>query len=358
VSANRCRPSRYEGPKLPTNTTSAATYKDIQRLTGLSLATISKYYNGRNVRASNRAAIESAAAELNYRPNAFASSFRRGVTRTVGLLLPSFQVPFHLEVVVGIEKYLRSQGIGVLVTCNEQDGTPSSVNAVELLLSRRVDGIIGVPALSDSSALATAVSIGIPVVTVDWRPSGLDADSVSLDNMRAGKVATQHLIDHGHRTLGALVGEEGMWSLQGRLDGFLAAARAADITIAEDHIQRGPLKVDYGYAAMMRLLAADTRPTAVFAGNYDLTVGAIAALNDSGLRLGHDISLVGFDAVELAQVTRPKLTVYVQPVEEIATEAARIMNARLDNLDESTSRVVLELPGHLQIGASVRRLSD
>ena len=343
---------------MTTNSTSPATYKDIQRLTGLSLATISKYYNGRNVLSLNREAIESAAAELNYRPNAFASSLRRGVTRTVGVLLPSFQVPFHLEIVVGIEKYLRSQGIGVLLTCNEQDGTPSSVNAVELLLSRRVDGIIGVPALSDSSALDTAVSIGIPVVTVDWCPSGLDADSVTLDNVQAGKVATQHLIDHGHRTLGALVGEEGMWSLQGRLDGFVAAARDAGITIADDHIQRAPLNVDSGYAAMMRLLAADTRPTAVFAGNYDLTVGAVAALNDSGLRLGRDVSLVGFDSVELAQVTRPKLTVYVQPVEQIATEAARIMNARLDNPDGSRSRVVLELPGHLQIGASVRRLSD
>lgn len=340
------------------STRSPATYKDIQRLTGLSLATISKYYNGRNVLTSNREAIEAAAAELNYRPNAFASSLRRGVTRTVGVLLPSFQNPFHLEIVVGIEKYLRTHGIGVLVTSNEQDGTPSTVNAVELLLSRRVDGIIGVPALSDSSALATAVSIGIPVVTVDWLPRGLDADSVSLDNVQAGKVATQHLIDHGHRTLGALVGEEGMWSLQGRLDGFLAAARAADIAVAEDHIQRGPISVEAGYAAMMRVLAADTRPTAVFAGNYDLTVGAVTAINDSGLRLGHDISLVGFDSVDLAQVTSPKLTVYVQPVEQIATEAARIMNSRLDDPDSSTSRVTLELPGHLQIGASVRRLSD
>ena len=337
---------------------SPATYKDIQRLTGLSLATISKYYNGRNVLASNREAIESAAAELNYRPNAFASSLRRGVSRTVGVLLPSFQVPFHLEIVVGIEKYLRSQGIGVLVTSNEQDGAPSNVNAVELLLSRRVDGIIGVPALSDSSALATAVSIGIPVVTVDWRPSGLDADSVTLDNVQAGRVATQHLIDHGHRTLGALVGEEGMWSLQGRLDGFLAATRAAGITVAEDHIQRAPLTVDSGYAAMMRLLAADDRPTAVFAGNYDLTVGAVAAINDSGLRLGRDVSFVGFDAAELAQVTTPKLTVYVQPVEKIATEAAHIMNARLVNPDESRNRMTLELPGHLQIGSSVRPMRD
>lgn len=130
------------------------------------------------------------------------------------------------------------------------------------------------------------------------------------------------------------------------------------VTIADDHIQRAPINVDYGYAAMMRLLAAETRPTAVFAGNYDLTVGAVAAVNDSGLRLGHDISLVGFDSVELAKVTSPKLTVYVQPVEQIATEAARIMNARLDDPDSTTSRVMLELPGHLQIGASVRRLTD
>lgn len=338
---------------MSTKPRAAATYKDIQRVTGLSLATISKFYNGQNVLAENRRAIQTAAAELDYRPNVFASSLRRGSTRSIGVLLPSLQVNFHLSIVVGIEKYLRGQGIGVLVTSNEFDGTPSNVDAVDLLRSRRVDGIISVPAMSDSSALASAVAAGVPVVTVDWRLPGLDADSVSLDNVQAGRVSGQHLIDHGHRTLGAIVGEPTMWSLEGRLQGFLAATTGSGLEIQSDHVQRAPLSVDDGYAAMMRLLSADVRPTAVFTANSELTVGAVIAINDSGLRLGHDISLVGFDALELAQVTRPKLTVFVQPVEAIAAEAARIMSGRLDDPTGAGERLVRELPGQLQIGGSV-----
>lgn len=330
-----------------------ATYKDIQRATGLSLATISKYFNGRNVLPHNRLSIEAAAAELEYRPNAFASSLRRGVTRTVGVLLPSFQVNFHLAIVVGIEKYLRSQGVGVLVTSNENDGAPSNVEAVDLLLSRRVDGIISVPAMSDSSALASAVAAGVPVVTADWRLPGLDADAVTLDNHLAGRVSAQHIIDHGHRRIAAVVGEEGISSLQGRLDGFLSAASTAGISVDADHVQRAPLTVNDGYGAMMRLLSSRDRPTAVFTGNHELTVGAVIALNESGLRLGQDVSLVGFDAVELAEALKPRLTVYVQPVEEIAGAAARIMHARLTDPDLADEREVHEIPGRLRVGGSV-----
>lgn len=335
---------------------SPATYKDIQRLTGLSLATISKHFNGRNVLAQNREAILAAVNELDYRPNAFASGLRRGVSRTVGILLPSFQVGIHLSIVVGIEKFLRAEGIGVLVTSNDHDGESPDNDAVDLLLGRRVDGIISVPAASDSSALTHAVSAGVPVVTVDRRLPALDADCVCLDNERAGRAAAQHLIDHGHDRLAAVVGEAGVSSLRGREDGFLAATTAAGIEVPSDLLRRSPLTLEGGYLAMTSLLENDHRPTAVFTANHELTTGAVIAVNESGLRLGTDISVVGFDATELSQALRPRLTVYVQPVEEIAAEAAAIMRDRLNDPATPRSRVLREIPGRLHVGGSVASL--
>ena len=336
-----------------------ATYKDIQRITGLSLATISKYYNGGNVLEKNRESIESAAKELSYRVNTSASNLRRGATRTVGILLPSLQNNFHLSIVVGVERYLRGEGISVLVTSNEGEQDNQRGEALELLIGRQVDGIICVPAASDIPALSQAIASGIPVVSVDWWEEGLGADSVSLDNVGAGTMAGQHIIDHGHTNIGILAGEAIISTMRERAEGFAAALAGAGQPLQESLISRGALSVEAGYDAMSRLLQGSNRPTAVFAANYELTVGAMIAINDSGLRLGQDISLVGFDSLELAQVTRPRLTVVTQPVEKIAHEAARIMHSRLGASSvEHKAPEVLRLPGALMAGASVQSLRD
>ncbi len=334
------------------------TYKDIQRLTGLSLATISKYFNGRTVLDRNRAAIEAAADQLGYRVNTFASNLRRGTSRTVGVLLPTLANQFHLSVVVEVEKQLRREGIGVLVTSNEGADASSGQEAVDLLLSRRVDGIIGVPAPTDLDALREAQAAGVPVVTVDWWLPGLEADSVSLDNEAAGRTAGRHLLDHGHRRVAVVVGEDSVSSMTGRLAGFRAAVAAAGLP-DEPTVRQVPLTVEDGYAAMTALLAADARPTAVFAANYELTIGVLTAINESGLRLGQDISMVGFDAVDLARATRPPLTVVAQPVTETATAAARLIRGRLDGTAPvGSAPVVRRLPGRLLVGGSVADQHD
>jgi len=337
-----------------------ATYKDIQRLTGLSLATISKHYNGGNVLERNRDSIEAAAESLGYRINSYASNLRRGVSRTVGVLLPSLRNIFHLSIVVGVEKYLRAEGISVLVSSNDADeGSSRGGEALDLLLGRRVDGIICVPAASDAHALMEAIDAGIPVVSIDWWEPGLDADSVSLDNFGAGSIAGQHIVDHGHTRIGVLAGEESISTMRERAEGFEAALTGAGLELASDLLVRGPLTVEAGYSATTRLIATRPRPTALFAANYELTVGALIAINESGLRLGTDISLVGFDSVELAQVTRPRLTIITQPVEEIAREAARIMRTRLGDVPDATGpREMKRLPASLLVGASVASLHD
>jgi LacI family transcriptional regulator len=329
-----------------------STYKDIQRLTGLSLATISKHFNGGGVLPKNRAAIEGAAVDLGYRPNPFARSLRRGDSQTVGVLLPSLQSAFIFSVIVEVERCLRAQGIGILVASSGGTDRTSSSPALDLLLSRRVDGIIAVPSPADVPALSEASRAGIPVVSLDWWHPDLATDSVTLDNFDAGRLAARHLIDHGHRNVAAVV-DDLVSSMRERLDGFAAGVATAGIDLDPTNIARVRLSVADAYDATRALLARVDRPTAFFTTNYDVTLGAVIAINESGLRLGRDISLLGFDATDLALATRPTLTIIVQPVEELATETARLMTDHLNDPGSRHDPVVRRLPGRLVPGGSI-----
>lgn len=329
-----------------------ATYKDIQRETGLSLATISKYYNGRNVLSANRVAIEQAAAALRYRPNAFARGFRLQRSRTIGVLLPALDNDFHLKIIAGAEAALRDDGITVIVSSSP---TPAA-GAVEVLRSRMVDGIIAIPQPHDVELLREAAET-MPVVIIDWEANGVDADRVFLDNVQAGVLAARHLLNHGHRQIGLIGGEQSVSTMRLRAEGFLGELRAAGLDACA--VTEGPLTVEQGNAAAFELLHRRPRPTALFSTNYELTLGAVIAVNESGLRIGRDISLLGFDSVELAQAMVPKLTIIEQPTRSIAAEAALMIRRRIsDDYVPGEQRITKLVAPRLVLGGSVTQRED
>ncbi|GAB7038245.1 MULTISPECIES: LacI family DNA-binding transcriptional regulator [Catenuloplanes] len=327
-----------------------STYKDIQRLTGLSLATISKYYNGRTVLAENRRAIEEAAEQLGFRPNDIARNLRSGRSRTVGVLLPALTNAFHLTIIAGVETALREAGLSLLVATSPGPGD----DALGLLRNRMIEGIITVPPPHDAAALTEAART-IPVVAVDWDVPGLSTDRVVLDNRGAGAGAARLLLDHGHRRVGAICGDPAVSTLRDRAAGFRDEAGADGVDAL---IPAGPYTVAGGTDAMRRLLAARPRPTAVFCASHDLTLGALIAINDSGLRLGRDLSLVGFDARELALATLPRLTLFEQPTHEIAARAAERLLARLADPGADPSPVTVTVDPIFVAGASVTHRDD
>src|SRR3954452_7916324 len=224
------------------------TYKDLRERTGLSLATISKYYNGGNVLEENRIAIEEAALKLGYRLNGFARSLRTRKSQTVGVLLPKLDNAFHLTVIAGVEAALRDHGISVLV-CAGRD-TPGE--AVEFLLSKMVDGIIAVPTEQDGPALRAAVSRGVPLVLVDRLLDGLTSDAVVLDNELAARQAVEHLAAAGHTRIAALVGDQKSWTMRERRSGFLAAIPGAGLRARPAEVVTGPLTIASGRSGMSR----------------------------------------------------------------------------------------------------------
>jgi len=330
------------------------TYKDIQRMTGLSLATISKYFNGKHVRDANRTAIQRAAAELGYRVNAVASNLRRGKSRTVGVLLPSLENDFHMAVVARVERRLRAHGISTIVTSTEGE---SQFRSVDLLLGRMVDAIVAVPAPQAVPALSEAVAADVPVVGMDWESPDFSSDIVTIDNVAAGRLAARHLLDNGHRRVAVVGGVDSISTMRDRGTGFFQTMDTAGVLVPDVYRVAGPLTVEQGHAAMRRLLDADRWPSALFSVNYELTMGALIAINESGLRLGRDISMVGFDNTDMAKVARPRLTVVAQPVDQIAAAVADLVIRRIDGTGEPDF-VHVELSAFLEAGASVAAIHD
>lgn len=333
-----------------------ATYKDIQRLTGLSLSTISKYYNGGSVRQSNGEAIQRAADELGFQINDFARSLRRGTSQTVGVLLPALDNSFHLAIIAGVEKYLQAHGVGVIVVSSHPEEERRPSGAVDALRSKRVDGIVAVPSVHDADALKQADEAGIPVVTVDRTFSGLETDHVQLDNYAAGAMVAHYLLDHRHNRIAIIGGDHSVPSLIERHNGFFDALEQRGVGRQESWSSENELTIEAGRRAVRILLARGSRPTAIFAANYELTVGALIGLNESGLVVPDDLSFVGFDIAEIAQVTRPQMATVVQPMAEIAEHAARRILTRMNSSDAPRDRQTL--PSDLRTGSSVRHLGQ
>lgn len=333
----------------------AATIKDIARETGLSLATISKYINGGNLREKNRVAIERAIKKLDYHVNEYARGLKSKKSRTVGMVLPELSNLFNMKIVSVIERILQEQGYSVII-CDSQNNLEQEARSVEFLLSKQVDGIINIPMGNSSSHLAPAVEHQIPILLLD-RPLDKLNDVVScvlIDNQRAARMAVRRLLDAGHRSIGVVVGPAGVYTAEMRLKGYREALEEYGIPFEERLVARASLTVEGGYRQMRRLLKESKDMTAVFVTNYEMTLGALIALNKEGVQIPQELSIVGFDNImDLSRVFRPSLTIVSQPMEQIGIQAARLMLERLSG-DASAAPMTVTLSATLREGASIQ----
>lgn len=312
----------------------AGTYKDIQKMTGLSLSTISKYFNGGNMREQNRLAVEKAIAELDFRVNDLARGLKSRRSRTIGVLLPELNSTFHTAIIAEVEKILRRHGYGTII-CDSHLDAAQEQQALQFLMDKMVDGIIAVPYDKTGKSLAIAKEREIPVVLIDRLLPGYDA--VILDNEGASRLAVQEFIACGHREIGLLCGPDGIYTMRARRRGFEHALR--EYGLSARHIVSGQVTVQGGYESAMLLLRGPQRPTAVFCSNYEITLGTVIALNECNLHVPDQISLIGFDNLELAQVVKPALTMVVQPMQEIASAAASRMLCLLEGPSNKTPQI-------------------
>ena len=330
--------------------------KDLARETGLGLATLSKYFNGGTVREKNRVLIEAAVKKLHYVPNEVARSLKTRQSRVIGVVIPELSNAFITSIISSMEDILRKQDYAVIV-CDCRSDPKREKEAVEFLLHRRVDGLISMATDMTGSHLKAALSSGVPVLLVDRLIESLrgKVSAVVIDNVHAAEQAVRKLTDLGHRQIGLVLGSPNLFTTDQRLTGYLNALKEAGITPAEEYIRYGDYTMDGGYQAVQELLRLENRPTALFVTNFEMTIGAMLALQRSGIEVPKDLSVIGFDKLELFGEIFPDLTLIRQPQLSIGREAANLMLDLLSARGTPSHRMVT-LTTELTEGSSVRAL--
>ena len=336
----------------------AATMKDIARQTGLGLATISSYFNGGNVREKNRIKIEAAIEELHYEVNEVARGLKTNATRTIGVVIPELNNTFCAEIITGMEDVLRSHGYATIV-CDCRTDKKLEQEAVEFLIRRRVDGIINMPVDEKGKHLRKFQKTGKPIVLIDRRIQGISCDSVLVDNRKAAEDAVQCFIKNGHRNIGIIGGPEGIFTAQERLSGYSKALKEAGIPIRDSLIFHGDYTIQGGVRGLEELVRSNSDMTAVFVTNYEMTMGAMIGVNELGVKIPEQLSMIGFDNLQFARACNPKLTIVSQPTDGIAREVARIMLEHLENGKQENEECFSEkLQTEIIEGKSVSFLSN
>lgn len=335
----------------------AATMKDIARRTGLGLATISSYFNGGNVREKNRIKIEEAIEELHYEVNEVARGLKTNATRTIGVVIPELNNTFCAEIITGMEDILRSHGYATIV-CDCRTDKKLEQEAVEFLTRRRVDGIINMPVDEEGNHLKRFQKTGKPIVLIDRKIQGIDCDSVLVDNKKAAEDAVRYFIGRGHRNIGIIGGPEEVFTAQERMAGYYKALESAGIPVRESLIWHGDYTIQGGVRGLEELVQNNPEMTAVFVTNYEMTMGAMIGVNELGIRIPEQLSMIGFDNLQFARACNPKLTIVAQPTDGIAREVAKVMLNHLENAGETSGELFSEkLETEIIAGKSVRVLA-
>lgn len=332
----------------------AATMKDIARLTGLGLATISSYFNGGNVREKNRIKIEEAIEELHYEVNEVARGLKTNATKTVGVVIPELNNVFCAEIISGMEDILRSHGYAAIV-CDCRTDRKLEREAVDFLTRKRVDGIINMPVDVSGEHLKKFQKTGKPIVLIDRMIQSVTCDCVLVDNETAAETAVGMLADQNHEKIGLIGGPDEVFTARQRMLGYRRALEKRGIPVEEKLIFHGDYTIQGGVQAMEVLLKENPDMTAVFVTNYEMTMGAVIGLNEMGISMPEKISLVGFDNLPFARACKPALTIVSQPTGRIAEEAARIMLERLEGKEDLPEHIIQKLQTDIFMGKSIRR---
>jgi len=307
-----------------------ATMKDVAQQAGVSPSTVSHVINDtRFVSQQLRDRVLHAMRELNYQPSAVARSLRTKRTQVVALVIPDITNPYFPEVARGVQDVAEENEYSVIL-CNTDRVRGRELRFLKALRGQRVDGLILNPSEVTSGDLQDLQDAQIPVVLIGSQIDHPDLDVVMVDNVQGAYDAVSHLIDLGHRRIGLVGGSRAASSGEQRFQGYIRALADLDIPIDEEIITEGRFTREGGYESMKRLLALQAPPTAVFASSDVMAIGALMAIQEEGLQVPNDVSLVGFDDIAEASTTTPKLTTVSQPKYQTGQVAAQLLFDRVE----------------------------
>ncbi len=320
--------------------TQRPTMKDVARIAGVSIQTVSVVVNDKApVSPETRERILAAIDDLGYRPQAVGRSLRTGSTRTIGLLVADITNPFFARMAEAVEDHAHRAGYD-LILYNTHSDPERERRYLHIASERWVDGILFVTTTDTLHGLEELQAAGMPMVAIDRIPDGYEGAWVILDNERTGALVAEHLLDLGHRDLAHICGPLDLRLSVERLESFESAVRARGFEPIPHAVGDGSWSSESGYGAMRALLAAARTPTAVFASNDRLAIGAMRAAVEAGLRIPEDLSIVGVDDIELATYVTPPLTTVRQSLSDVATLATKILLDLVRGREPAQTQVV------------------
>ncbi|WP_104398856.1 HTH-type transcriptional repressor PurR [Vibrio penaeicida] len=333
-----------------------ATIKDVARLAGVSTTTVSHVINKtRFVAETTQEKVKKAVQELNYAPSAVARSLKCNTTRTIGMLVTQSTNPFFAEVVDGVESYCYRQGY-TLILCNTGGIYEKQRDYIRMLAEKRVDGILVMCSdLTEDLREMLDSHSSIPKVIMDWGPESSQADKIIDNSEEGGYLATKYLLDNGHTDIACLTGHEDKVACIERVIGYKRALREYDIEFKQERILVGNFECDTAVLAADKILAMENRPTAVFCFNDLMALGVISRLQENGVRVPDDISIIGYDNIELSGYFSPPLTTVHQPKRRVGKTAFEILLQRIK--DKEHDKRIFEMHPEIVERSSVKKLN-
>src|ERR1700733_5379198 len=331
-------------------TPKAASISDVARESGVSIFTVSAVVNNKaHVGKVLRERVEAAIRKLNYRPNLIARSLIKQKTQTIGMIVPDIANPFFPMVVRGAEDAAQRLGYNLLL-CNSDDNLEKEDRAVELLLSKRVDGIVLTKAAGDfqPSLRQTIADVNIPFVLLMRTYPQLTKDAVISDDYQGAYEAVRHLARSGRKRIGLVSGPLRVSNAKERFRGFRDALDKSGLPFDPDLVVEGDYRIESGFRAGHTLLSR--RPDGIYVANHLMTVGFLKAVEEMGLKCPDDFGLVSFDDYPWLGVFRPRLTTVELPKHQLGIEAAELLIRRIGG--DRSKATVKKLPPELRIRES------
>lgn len=310
-----------------------STIKDVARMAGVSISTVSKYINGGKVRPECAEPVRKAIEALDYRVNPYARSLRTTCSRSIGVLLPTLKVAFFGNIVSALDQTLRAGGYHTTICCYDSDHGLER-DYLSFLLSNGIDGLIYMPDdLSAEEYNELTQKSFIPVVQVDRAIQGVQTDAVLSDNSEAVYSAVSHLIEQGHRRIALITGHTHIFTAKERLVGYLRALSDHNIPYDNALVYAGDYKFATGYQGYQSMMELPDPPTAVCCVNDDITVGVIAASREFPTSTGEPVAVFGYDCVEVCSIMSPAIPVVHQAEDEIGRLAGTYLMERLNGYE-------------------------
>jgi Transcriptional regulators len=314
--------------------------KDVAKFANVSLGTASKVTNGIYVRPELRMRVEAAIKELNYTPNVIARSLKMNSTNTIGIMIADVSSPVISKVVKGIEDFNRQKNYNGIIYQTELE-IDGEIRGIETFIRNKVDGILFIGNTVEVETARYLKASNVPVVFIMTNYDDEVFSSVTIDNREAAYVAVDYLCQKGYHDILILAGKkEDPNAGMPRLEGYKKALKKHNITIKEELIVHGGYHLQRGYEDMQRILSEKIEFSAIFTVSDEVAIGALKALREKGVQVPEDVSIIGFDGIEMIYYTEPALTSISQPFYELGQKASEILMERMKGSYENVHVVL------------------